>query len=103
VTRIWLVLAALLGTAALAGCGSSPVTHFYTLNPAAEPAAAGAGGKAAYVVAIGAVTPPAGLAITEYLAREKELALVAAANQFVPIRVGSATRSGADSPKPNCP
>jgi basic amino acid/polyamine antiporter, APA family len=35
------------------------------------------------VVAIGAVTPPAGLAITEYLAREKELALVAAANQFV--------------------
>jgi amino acid transporter len=35
------------------------------------------------VVAIGAVTPPPGLAITEYLAREKELALVSAANQFV--------------------
>jgi nucleotide-binding universal stress UspA family protein len=35
------------------------------------------------VVAIGAVTPPAGLAITDYLAREKELALVSAANQFV--------------------
>jgi amino acid transporter/nucleotide-binding universal stress UspA family protein len=34
-------------------------------------------------VAIGAVTPPAGLAITDYLAREKELALVSAANQFV--------------------
>ena len=35
------------------------------------------------LVAIGAVTPPAGLGITQYLAREKELALVAAANQFV--------------------
>jgi amino acid transporter len=35
------------------------------------------------VVAIGAVTPPAGLAITQFLAREKELALVSAANQFV--------------------
>jgi nucleotide-binding universal stress UspA family protein len=35
------------------------------------------------VVSIGAVTPPAGLAITEYLAREKELALVSAANQFL--------------------
>jgi amino acid transporter/nucleotide-binding universal stress UspA family protein len=35
------------------------------------------------VVAIGATVPPAGLGITEYLAREKELALVAAANQFV--------------------
>lgn len=35
------------------------------------------------VVAIGAVTPPAGLSITQFLAREKELALVAAANQFV--------------------
>jgi amino acid transporter/nucleotide-binding universal stress UspA family protein len=34
-------------------------------------------------VAIGAVIPPAGLAITEYLAREKELALVSAASQFV--------------------
>ncbi len=35
------------------------------------------------VVAIGAVVPPAGLTITEYLARERELALVSAANQFV--------------------
>jgi amino acid transporter/nucleotide-binding universal stress UspA family protein len=35
------------------------------------------------LVAIGAVTPPAGLGITQYLAREKELALVSAANQFV--------------------
>jgi amino acid transporter/nucleotide-binding universal stress UspA family protein len=35
------------------------------------------------LVAIGAVLPPAGLGITEYLAREKELALVSAANQFV--------------------
>jgi len=34
-------------------------------------------------VAIASVTPPAGLSITEYLAREKELALVSAANQFV--------------------
>jgi amino acid transporter/nucleotide-binding universal stress UspA family protein len=34
-------------------------------------------------VAIGSVVPPAGLAITDYLAREKELALVSAANQFV--------------------
>jgi amino acid transporter/nucleotide-binding universal stress UspA family protein len=34
-------------------------------------------------VSIGAVNPPAGLAITDYLAREKELALVSAANQFV--------------------
>jgi uncharacterized lipoprotein YmbA len=61
VTRKWLWLAALLGTAALAGCGSSPVTHFYTLHPAAEPAAAGAGGKAAYTVAIGAVALPDGV------------------------------------------
>lgn len=34
-------------------------------------------------VAIGSVTPPAGLTITDYLAREKELALVSAANQFL--------------------
>jgi amino acid transporter/nucleotide-binding universal stress UspA family protein len=34
-------------------------------------------------VAIGSVTPPPGVAITEYLAREKELALVSAANQFL--------------------
>lgn len=60
-TRNWLLLAALLGTAVLAGCGGSPVTHFYTLNPAAEPAAAGAGGKAAYSVAIGAVALPDGI------------------------------------------
>jgi len=35
------------------------------------------------LVAIGSVTPPPGLTITAYLAQEKELALVAAANQFV--------------------
>jgi amino acid transporter/nucleotide-binding universal stress UspA family protein len=35
-------------------------------------------------VAIGSVTPPPGLRITEYLAGEKELALVSAARQFVP-------------------
>jgi amino acid transporter/nucleotide-binding universal stress UspA family protein len=34
-------------------------------------------------VAIGSVTPPPGVSITEYLAREKELALVSAANQFL--------------------
>jgi len=54
--RTLLLLAALLGSAALSGCGSSPVTHFYTLNPAPEPAAAGA--KAAYIVAVGAVSLP---------------------------------------------
>jgi amino acid transporter/nucleotide-binding universal stress UspA family protein len=35
------------------------------------------------LVAIGAVTPPAGVAVTQFLGREKEVALVAAANQFV--------------------
>ncbi len=35
------------------------------------------------LVAIGAVTPPAGISITQYLGQEKEVALVAAANQFV--------------------
>jgi len=35
------------------------------------------------VVALGATTPPAGLSVTEFLGREKELALVSAANQFV--------------------
>lgn len=34
-------------------------------------------------VAIGSVTPPPGISITDYLAREKELALVSAANQFL--------------------
>lgn len=34
-------------------------------------------------VAIGAVTPPAGMSVTEYLGQEKEVALVAAANQFM--------------------
>jgi nucleotide-binding universal stress UspA family protein len=34
------------------------------------------------LVAIGAVTPPDGLTITEYLGREKEIALVGAADQF---------------------
>lgn len=35
------------------------------------------------LVAIGAVTPPAGLGAAEYLGREKETALVSAADQFV--------------------
>jgi amino acid transporter/nucleotide-binding universal stress UspA family protein len=35
------------------------------------------------LVAVGAVTAPAGMKVTDYLGREKELALVAAANQFV--------------------
>ena len=54
--------AALLGAGALlalAGCGSTPVTHFYTLSPAA--AAAPAEAKAAPTVAIGAVSLPDGL------------------------------------------
>jgi amino acid transporter len=34
-------------------------------------------------VAIGAVVPPEGMHVTEYLAQEKEVALVAAAEQFV--------------------
>jgi amino acid transporter/nucleotide-binding universal stress UspA family protein len=34
-------------------------------------------------VAIGAVIPPAGVAVTAYLGAEKEVALVAAANQFI--------------------
>jgi len=59
--RLSLLWVALLGAAALAGCGSSPVTHFYTLNPAAEPVATATGAKAAYVVAIGAVALPDGI------------------------------------------
>ena len=35
------------------------------------------------VVAIGAVTPPAGMAVTDYLGEAKELALVTAADQFL--------------------
>jgi amino acid transporter/nucleotide-binding universal stress UspA family protein len=35
------------------------------------------------LVAIGAVTPPAGMLVTEYLGQAKEIALVSAANQFV--------------------
>ena len=35
------------------------------------------------LVAIGAVTPPAGISVTQYLGEEKEVALVSAANQFV--------------------
>lgn len=34
-------------------------------------------------VAIGAVTPPEGMSVTQYLGEEKEVALVAAANQFM--------------------
>ncbi len=36
------------------------------------------------LVAIGAVTPPSGLSVTQYLGQEKEIALVTAAEQFVP-------------------
>ncbi len=36
------------------------------------------------LVAIGAVSPPPGLAVTDYLGQEKEIALVAAAEQFIP-------------------
>ena len=54
-------LAALCGASvllALAGCGSTPVTHFYTLSPAPAPAPAAAN---APTVAIGAVQLPDGL------------------------------------------
>ena len=44
---------------ALAGCGSTPVTHFYTLSPAPAPAPAAPG--SAPTVAIGAVQLPDGL------------------------------------------
>jgi len=55
VRRGRLAPAALLGAGvlALAGCGSSPVTHFYTLSPAATPASAAAG--LSRTVAIGVV------------------------------------------------
>ena len=59
-TRARIGLAALLGAGALlalAGCGSTPVTHFYTLSPAPAPAAAGN----AVTAAIGAVQLPDGL------------------------------------------
>jgi uncharacterized lipoprotein YmbA len=63
VTRKRLLPAALLGVGALlalAGCGSSPKTNFYTLySGAAAPAAVPA--KSPYVVAIGAVALPDGL------------------------------------------
>ncbi len=52
-------LAALLAAVALAGCGSSPKTNFYTLSPAASPARADA--KASYSVALGAVAVPEGI------------------------------------------
>ena len=56
-TSAW--LACLLAAAALAGCGSSPATHFYTLSAPAEAPPAEA--KAAPVVAIGAVSVPEGV------------------------------------------
>ena len=55
-TRKSLLPAALLAATALAGCGSSPVTHFYTLNTVAAPSPSNA--KVSYTVAIGAVTLP---------------------------------------------
>ena len=52
-------LAALLAAVALAGCGSSPKTNFYTLYPAA--ATAQAQPKVSYSVALGAVVVPEGI------------------------------------------
>jgi uncharacterized lipoprotein YmbA len=60
VTRNFNWGAALLAAAVLlSGCGSSPVTRYYTLNPASAPASAP--GKGSMTVAIGAVTLPDGL------------------------------------------
>jgi hypothetical protein len=62
VTRGRIALAALCGAGvllALAGCGSTPATHFYTLNPAQAAAPPAAGN--APTVAIGAVQLPDGL------------------------------------------
>lgn len=56
-TSAW--TACLLAAAALAGCGSSPTTHFYTLSAPAQAARADA--NASPVIAIGAVTLPEGL------------------------------------------
>ena len=50
-------LAAVLATAALAACGSSPKANFYTLSSAAPPPPAPAA-TAPYRIAIGAVTVP---------------------------------------------
>jgi len=58
VKRTFLLPAAALAAALLGGCGSSPVTHFYTLNAAAP---APTGSKVAYSVALGAVALPDGL------------------------------------------
>ena len=54
-----LLMAALLGATALAGCGSSPKTNFYTLSAAAAPAPAGP--RISYSVAIAAITLPDGI------------------------------------------
>jgi len=56
VTSKSVLLAALLAIAALAGCGTSPKSNFYTLGPDAVPANADA--KSSYTVAIGSVTVP---------------------------------------------
>lgn len=57
-TRLAVLLAA-GALLALAGCGSTPATHFYTLSPAPAPAPAAPG--SAPTVAIGAVQLPDGL------------------------------------------
>ncbi|MGH8766435.1 MAG: PqiC family protein [Burkholderiales bacterium] len=58
-TRKPLFVTALLGALALAGCGSTPKTNFYTLSPAAAPAPTGA--RVSYSVAIGAIALPDGI------------------------------------------
>ena len=65
-------LAALLLAMALAGCGSSPKTNFYTLSSGTAPVKADA--KAAYTVALGAIGLPDSL-------DRPQLVLRAGANQ----------------------
>jgi uncharacterized protein len=57
VSRYSLIIA-LAAFAALAGCGSSPPAHFYTLSAPAGPESAAGGADASYTVAVGPVTLP---------------------------------------------
>lgn len=54
--RLYVLIAATFALAQLAGCGSSPTSHFYTLSSGAPPERSEA--KAQYSVAIGLVTVP---------------------------------------------